>query len=37
MIDQAIKTYKPDIYIGVEDIWALMVIGINLGGIKSIT
>ena len=22
MIDEAIKTYKPDIYIGVEDIWA---------------
>lgn len=23
MIDQAIKTYKPDIYIGVEDIWGM--------------
>ena len=35
MIDEAIKDEKPDIYVGVEDIWGLMDIGKRSGGIKQ--
>jgi len=34
MIDQAIQEVKPDVYIGIEDIWHLMDILKNLGGIR---